>query len=154
MTKKTSANLSVLPIQELSLRPELSSPACCRILGGSPERDGVEVVVGVAGRYVPFLIQDIPEISRFISCLKLRLKTFLYLRQNNVRSQNFVDQLIYDQILKILTGPMQPGLFYKHPNGSSLRAEFHFSYGLVFYAVSVSVYLVSTRDIHKRGHIT
>ena len=30
----------VLPIEEISLRPELSSPARFRIQGGSPERDG------------------------------------------------------------------------------------------------------------------
>ena len=47
----------VLPIEEISLRPELSSPPRFRIQGGSPERDTVAVAgVVVAGRYFPFLI--------------------------------------------------------------------------------------------------
>ena len=59
--KKKNAIPLVLPIEEISLRPELSSPARFRIQGGSPERDGVVVVVvvvvvGVAGRHFPFLI--------------------------------------------------------------------------------------------------
>ena len=43
----------VLPIEEISLRPELFSPARSRIQGGYPERDTAGVVV--AGRYFPFL---------------------------------------------------------------------------------------------------
>ena len=55
--KEKNAILLVLPNEEISLRPELSSPAHFRIQGGSPERDGgVGVVVRVAGRYFPFLI--------------------------------------------------------------------------------------------------
>ena len=48
----------VLPIEEISLRPELSSPARFRIQGGYPERDTgvVGVVVVVAGRHFSFLI--------------------------------------------------------------------------------------------------
>ena len=38
-----NAILLVLPIEEISLRPELSSPACFIIQGGYPERDGGEV---------------------------------------------------------------------------------------------------------------
>ena len=38
--KKKNAFLLVLPIEEISLRPELSSPAHFRNQGGSPERDG------------------------------------------------------------------------------------------------------------------
>ena len=38
--RKENAILLVLPIEEISLRPELSSPARFRIQGGSPERDG------------------------------------------------------------------------------------------------------------------
>ena len=51
-----NAILLVLPIEEISLRPELSSPARFRIQGGSPERDTGVVVVGVAGRHFSFLI--------------------------------------------------------------------------------------------------
>ena len=41
--KKTKyAILLVLPIEEISLRPELSSPAHFKIQGGSPEPDGEE----------------------------------------------------------------------------------------------------------------
>ena len=38
--RKKNAILLVLPIEEISLRPELSSPARFRIQGGYPERDG------------------------------------------------------------------------------------------------------------------
>ena len=37
---KKNAILLVLPIEEISLRPELYSPHCFRIQGGYPERDG------------------------------------------------------------------------------------------------------------------
>ena len=37
--KKKNAIPLVLPIEEISLRPELSSPARFRIQGGYPERD-------------------------------------------------------------------------------------------------------------------
>ena len=50
--KKNNAIILVLQIEEISLRPELSSPPRFRI---PPERDGV-VVVGVAGQHFPFLI--------------------------------------------------------------------------------------------------
>ena len=54
---KKNAILLVLPIEEISLRPELSSPARFRIQGGSPERDtGAGAVV--AGLYFRFLIKD------------------------------------------------------------------------------------------------
>ena len=39
-TEKKNGIPLVLPIEEISLRPELSSPARFRIQGGSPERDG------------------------------------------------------------------------------------------------------------------
>ena len=45
----------MMPNEEVSLRPEHSSPPRFRIQGGSPERDTVAGVV-VAGRYFPFLI--------------------------------------------------------------------------------------------------
>ena len=54
--KNVKAILLVLPIEEISHRPELSSPPRFRIQGGYPERDGVGVGVGVAGQYLPFLI--------------------------------------------------------------------------------------------------
>ena len=38
--KEKNAIILVLPIEEISLRPELSSPARFRIQGGYPERDG------------------------------------------------------------------------------------------------------------------
>ena len=45
----------VLPIDEISLRPELSSPARFRFQGGSPERDGAgrtkEILVSNIGYY-------------------------------------------------------------------------------------------------------
>ena len=53
--EKKNAILLVLPIEEISLRPELSSPARFRIQGGYPERDG-GVAGGVAGQYFPVLI--------------------------------------------------------------------------------------------------
>ena len=54
--KNKNAILLVLPIEEISLRPELSSPPRFRIQGGYSERDtGVEGEE-VAGLYVPFLI--------------------------------------------------------------------------------------------------
>ena len=55
--KKKIAIPLVLPIEEISLRPELSSPPRFRIQGGSPECDGGVgvVVVGVAGLYFSFL---------------------------------------------------------------------------------------------------
>ena len=53
--KINNAILLVFPIEEISLRPELSSPAHFRIQGGYPERDG-GAAVGVAGRHFPFLI--------------------------------------------------------------------------------------------------
>ena len=40
----------VLTIKEISLRPELSSPRRFRIQGWYPERDGVGVLLLVAGR--------------------------------------------------------------------------------------------------------
>ena len=39
-TKIRNTILLVLPFEEISIRPELSSPARCRILEGYPERDG------------------------------------------------------------------------------------------------------------------
>ena len=36
---KKNPILLVLPFEEISIRPELSSPPCFRIEGGSPERD-------------------------------------------------------------------------------------------------------------------
>ena len=39
MEKKKNAILLVLPIEEISLQPELSSPPCFRIQGGWSERD-------------------------------------------------------------------------------------------------------------------
>ena len=57
--KKTGKNaiLLVLPIEEISLRPELSSPPRFRIQGGYPKRDGGLGVVGVvAGRHFHFII--------------------------------------------------------------------------------------------------
>ena len=55
--QKKSAIPLVLPIEEISLRPELSSPARFIIPGGSPERDtGVAAGVVVAGHYFSFLI--------------------------------------------------------------------------------------------------
>ena len=56
--KKKNAILLVLSNEEISLRPELSSPAHLTIQGGYPEHDGGAAAVGVAGRYFPFLIQD------------------------------------------------------------------------------------------------
>ena len=56
--KKKNAILLVFQYQEDGIRPELSSPPRFRIQGGSPERDGVGGVVGVAGRHFSFLIQD------------------------------------------------------------------------------------------------
>ena len=38
--KEKNAIILVLPNEEISLRPELSSPAHFRFQGGSPERDG------------------------------------------------------------------------------------------------------------------
>ena len=46
----------VSPIEDISLRPELSSPARFRIQGGYPERDGGVVGVIVAGQHFRFLI--------------------------------------------------------------------------------------------------
>ena len=55
--RKKNAILLVLPIEEISLRPELSSPTRFRIQGGSPERDtGGVVGAVVAGRHFSFLI--------------------------------------------------------------------------------------------------
>ena len=55
--QKKNAILLVLPIEEISLRPELSSPARCRILGGSPEPDGgwrtEEILVSNIGYNIP-----------------------------------------------------------------------------------------------------
>ena len=56
MPKQKNAILLVLPIEEISLRPELSSPPRLRIQGGYPERDRGGVVV--AGWYFHFLIFD------------------------------------------------------------------------------------------------
>ena len=52
--RKKNAITLVLPIEEISLRPELSSQARFRIQGGYPERDG-----GGAGRKSSCLILDI-----------------------------------------------------------------------------------------------
>ena len=47
----------VLPIEEISIGPEVPSPPRFRIQGGgSLERDTAGAAVGVAGRYFPFLI--------------------------------------------------------------------------------------------------
>ena len=55
--KKNNPILLVLPIEEISLRPELSSQAHFRIQGGYPERDtGGVVGIVVAGRHFSFLI--------------------------------------------------------------------------------------------------
>ena len=56
--KKTQKNTNplVLPIDEISLWPELSSQPRFRIQGGYPERDTAVAGVVVAGRYFPFLI--------------------------------------------------------------------------------------------------
>ena len=54
--KEKNAILLVLPIEDISLWPELSSPSHFRIQGGSPESDVGVVVVGVAGLYFSFVI--------------------------------------------------------------------------------------------------
>ena len=78
--EKKNAILLVLPIEEISFRPKLSSPARFRIQGGYPERDGgVVVVVGVvAGRHLSFLILDLstfkyvfllsPMVANYCNC--------------------------------------------------------------------------------------
>ena len=56
--------LLVLPIEEISLRPELSSPAHFRILGGYPERDGAgrsrteEILVSNIGWWSAYSVID------------------------------------------------------------------------------------------------
>ena len=47
--RKENAILLVLPIEEISLQQELSSPARFRIQGGYPERDGEEEEEGEEG---------------------------------------------------------------------------------------------------------
>ena len=55
--RRRNANLLVLPIEEISLRPELSCPPRFRFQRGSPERDtGGGGGVVVLGWYLPFLI--------------------------------------------------------------------------------------------------
>ena len=56
--RKENAILLVLPIEEISLRPELSSPANFRIQGGplSVTCIGAAAAGAVAGRYFSFLI--------------------------------------------------------------------------------------------------
>ena len=59
--KKKYAIILVLPIEEISLRPELSTPPRFRIQGGSPERDGrrteqQEILVSNIGLYNKFAI--------------------------------------------------------------------------------------------------
>ena len=44
--------LLVLPIEEISLQPEISTPPRFRIQGGTPERDGVRVVVVVVAGWI------------------------------------------------------------------------------------------------------
>ena len=66
---ENNPTLLVLPIEEISLQPELSSPPRFRIQGGYPERDGVVgvvvvvvvVVVADGRRHFPFLIEDITK---------------------------------------------------------------------------------------------
>ena len=55
--KIKNAILLVLPIEEISLQPELSSPAHFRIQGGYPERH-IHTYIGVVitGLYFSFLI--------------------------------------------------------------------------------------------------
>ena len=48
LQKEKNAILLVKPIEEISLRPELSTPPRFRIQGGYPERD-IGVVIVVAG---------------------------------------------------------------------------------------------------------
>ena len=52
--KKNIYVFLVLPFEQISIQPEISSPPRFRIQGGYPERDRERV----AGLYFPFLIQD------------------------------------------------------------------------------------------------
>ena len=64
MPKKEEQNAIplVLPIEEISLRPELSSPARFRIQGGQYERDGrtdgrtKEILVSNLGQYLYYIV--------------------------------------------------------------------------------------------------
>ena len=57
LAKNKNAIILVLQYKEDAIQPKLSSPACCRILGGYPELDGAgrsrteEILVSNIGLY-------------------------------------------------------------------------------------------------------
>ena len=95
-----------MPIEEISLRPELSSPARFRIQGGSPERDGVGGVgVVVAGRHFSFLSAgDNSEISKKIPAVGVCLSPGVRINQDRMTFDGLIivfNTNIYDIMEKI-----------------------------------------------------